>query len=134
MPGFAERLSRSRHAARIARLGWVSPERAAALLRGARLLAYPSLYEGFGLPALEAMAEGIPVVASSSSSLPEVVGDAGLLPDPLDAAAIAAAIEKANDDDAFRAEARRRGPERASLFTWEDAARRTRALFLEALG
>jgi alpha-1,3-rhamnosyl/mannosyltransferase len=132
MPGFDERLSRSRHAGRIVRAGWVSPSRAAGLLRGARLLAYPSLYEGFGLPPLEAMAEGVPVVASSSSSLPEVVGDAGLLPDPLDTAAIAAAIERANDDEAFRAEAGRRGPERARAFTWEAAARATRALFEEA--
>lgn len=132
MPGFEERLARSRHASRIARLGWVSPEHAAALLRGARLLAYPSLYEGFGLPALEAMAEGIPVVASSSSSLPEVVGDVGLLPDPLDPDDIARAIERANDDRAFREAARRRGPERASLFTWDSAARATRALFAEA--
>jgi glycosyltransferase involved in cell wall biosynthesis len=133
LPGFVERLSRSRHADRISCPGWVAPERAAALLKGARLLAYPSLYEGFGLPALEAMAEGTPVVASSSSSLPEVVGDAGLLPDPLDVGAIASAIERANDDEAFRARARRRGPERAALFTWEEAARRTRALFVEAL-
>ncbi len=132
MPGFDERLSRSRHAARIARLGWVPSERAAQLLRGARLLAYPSLYEGFGLPALEAMAEGIPVVASSASSLPEVVGHVGLLPDPLDPGAIASAIERANDDGKFRELARRLGPERASLFTWEAAARATRALFAEA--
>ena len=133
MPGFDERLSRSRHSDRIFRLGWVTSERATALLRGARLLAYPSLYEGFGLPALEAMAEGIPVVASSSSSLPEVVGDVGLLPDPLDPVAIAAAIERANDDEAFRRAACRRGPERASLFTWDGAARATRALFAEAV-
>jgi glycosyltransferase involved in cell wall biosynthesis len=133
MPGFGERLARSRHAGRVARPGWVAPGRATALLRGARLLAYPSLYEGFGLPALEAMGEGIPVVASSSSSLPEVVGDVGLLPDPLDTGAIAAAIERANDDEAFRAEARRRGPLRARLFTWEAAAEATRSLFAEAL-
>ena len=132
MPGFDERLSRSRHTDRIVRLGWVPSERAGQLLRGTRLLAYPSLYEGFGLPALEAMAEGIPVVASSSSSLPEVVGDAGLLPDPLDPDAIASAIERANDDEAFRELARRRGPQRAGLFTWEAAARATRALFAEA--
>jgi glycosyltransferase involved in cell wall biosynthesis len=78
------------------------------------------------------MAEGIPVVASSSSSLPEVVGDAGLLPDPLDPGAIASAIERANDDETFRDLARRRGPERARLFTWDAAARATRALFAEA--
>ena len=129
MPGFPDDLARSRHAPRISLLGWVTPERASALLRGARLLAYPSLYEGFGLPALEAMAEGIPVVASSSSSLPEVVGDAGLLPDPLDVGGIAAAIERAHDDEEFREAARRRGPQRAALFTWASAARATRALF-----
>jgi glycosyltransferase involved in cell wall biosynthesis len=132
MDGLARRLDSSPHAGRVRQLGWVSPARATALLRGARLLAYPSLYEGFGLPALEAMAEGIPVVASSSSSLPEVVGDVGLLPDPLDAGAIARAIERANDDETFREQARRRGPERARLFTWDAAARATRALFAEA--
>ena len=133
MPGFDRRLARSRHASRIVPLGWVGSGEATALLRGARLLAYPSLYEGFGLPPLEAMAEGIPVVASSSSSLPEVVGDAGLLPDPRDTAAIASAIERANDDESFRAEARRRGPARAAAFSWEAAARATRALFAGAL-
>jgi alpha-1,3-rhamnosyl/mannosyltransferase len=61
-----------------------------------------------------------------------VVGDAGLLPDPLDPGAIASAIERANDDEAFRELAARRGPERAALFTWEAAARATRALFAEA--
>lgn len=133
MPRFRDRLRRSRHAGRIDAPGWVSPESSAALLRSARVFAYPSLYEGFGLPVLEAMAEGIPVVASSSSSLPEVVGDAGLLPDPTDVSAIAAALEQAHDDAAFRTTAARAGRERAALFTWEAAARRTRELFEEAL-
>ncbi len=125
----ARRLESSRHAGRVRLLGWVSPARATALLRGARLLAYPSLYEGFGLPALEAMAFGTPVVASSSSSLPEVVGDAGLLPDPRDASAIAAAIERANDDEGFRAAAKELGPARAALFSWDGAARAMKVLF-----
>ncbi len=118
---------------RIRRLGYVTPEEAPRLLSHARLLAYPSLYEGFGLPPLEAMALGVPVVASSSSSLPEVVGDAGLLPDPTDVEAIAAALETADADEGFRARARERGPARARLFTWDEAARRTRALFEKAL-
>ncbi len=126
-------LAASRHGEKIRLLGWVSAERTTGLLRGARLLAYPSLYEGFGLPPLEAMALGTPVVASSSSSLPEVVGDAGLLPDPRDTGAIAAAIEKANDDEAFRHEAVRRGRERARRFTWEAAAKTMRVLCQESL-
>lgn len=133
LPGFRTRVKSSRHAGRIRLLGWVSGGTATALLRSARLLAYPSLYEGFGLPALEAMALGTPVVASSSSSLPEVVGDAGLLPDPQDALAIASAIERAHDDEAFRSRAARLGPERAALFTWEAAAKATRRLFEESL-
>ena len=133
LPAFEQGLAASRHAGKVQLLGWVSPERSTALLRGARLLAYPSLYEGFGLPPLEAMALGTPVVASSSSSLPEVVGDAGLLPDPRDVAAIASAIERTNDDEPFRAEAIRKGRERAARFTWEGAARATRILFEESL-
>ena len=133
MPGFAARLAASRHAARIRRTGYVAPAEAARLIRGARLVAYPSLYEGFGLPALEAMALGTVVVASSASSLPEVVGDAGLLPDPGDVESIAAALERAQDDEPFRERAQRLGRERARGFSWERAARETRAHFEEAL-
>jgi alpha-1,3-rhamnosyl/mannosyltransferase len=102
-------------------------------MAGARVFAYPSLYEGFGLPPLEAMALGTPVVASSASSLPEVLGDAGLLPDPEDAAAISRAIERAHDDEEFRRTAAVKGPERAARFTWAGAAREMRTLFEEAL-
>jgi glycosyltransferase involved in cell wall biosynthesis len=131
--GFTARLQTSRYARRIHRLGWVPEERARALLLGARLLAYPSLYEGFGLPPLEAMAAGTVVVASRSSSLPEVLGDAALLPDPEDAKAIATALEKANDDEEWRAFARGRGLARARELSWTCAARATRRVFESAL-
>lgn len=130
---FGERLRASRHAARIRPTGYLAGGERAAWMAAARVFAYPSLYEGFGLPPLEAMALGTPVVASSASSLPEVVGDAGLLPDPVDAGAIARAIERAHDDEAFRREAAVRGPARAARFTWGEAARKTRVLFEEAL-
>jgi len=133
LPGFEARLAASRHAARIRRVGYVDAVERTRLLRQARLLAYPSLYEGFGLPPLEAMAEGTPVVGSSSSSLPEVIGDAGLLPDPASVPAIAAALEKANDDEPWRRAARERGLERAKAFTWTASAEKMRALCEEAL-
>lgn len=133
LAGFEKMLASSRHAFRIRRVGYVKGTDAAHLLRHARLLAYPSLYEGFGFPPLEAMAVGTPVVASSSSSLPEVVGDAGLLPDPESEIEIAAAIERANDDESWRAVASARGLERVKRFTWTAAATKMRALFEEAL-
>lgn len=131
--GFAGRIAASRHASRIHPIGWTPEIERARLIRHARLLAYPSLYEGFGLPPLEAMALGTPVVGSSSSSLPEVIGDAGLLPDPESVAAIAAALRKANDDETWRAAARARGIERAKAFTWEASAAKLRAACEEAL-
>ncbi len=130
---FGRRLAASRHAARIRPLGYLAGGERARWMAGARVFAYPSLYEGFGLPPLDAMALGTPVVASSAASLPEVVGDAGLLPDPADVASLARALERAQDDESFRREAAVKGPARAALFTWDDAARKTRALFEEAL-
>jgi len=134
LKGFRELLARSRHASRIFRTGYVSAAESGRLLRHARLLAYPSLYEGFGLPPLEAMAVGTPVVGSSTSSLPEVIGDAGLLPDPSSVPAIASAIERANDDNGWRAVARAKGLTRSRAFTWKAAAEKFRALCAEALG
>ncbi len=87
------------------------------------MLVLPSLYEGFGLTALEAMACGTPVVASRASSIPEVVGDAALLVDPDDTVAMAAAMERLFTDDALAADLAARGLARASGFSWERTGR-----------
>ncbi len=103
-------------------LGFVEDSDLPALYRQAQAFAFPSLYEGFGLPPLEAMACGTPVVASAASSVPEVVGDAGLLVEPLDVAGWTAALERALADTALRAALRERGLARAAQFTWHAAA------------
>ena len=99
-------------------LGRIDDHELAAAYRGARCLVFPSLYEGFGIPALEAMACGTPVVTSAGGALEEVTGGAAVLVDPLDLAAIAAGIDEA---DRRRDELVRRGLERAQLYTWERA-------------
>jgi len=96
---------------------------------GADLLLMPSLHEGFGLPALEAMACGTPVIASNQGSLPEVVGDAALLVEPNDVEQIAAAAERLLTDARLRADLRKKGLKRARTFTWERTARETLAVY-----
>ena len=100
-------------------LGFVADEDLPALYTLADVFAFPSFYEGFGIPILEAMACGTPVVASNASSLPEVVGDAGLLVTPEDTEALAEALERALEDSALRATLIARGQEQARRFTWE---------------
>ena len=114
--------------------GHVPQEDLPALMSGARLLAMPSLYEGFGLPVVEAMACGTPVVCSNASSLPEVAGHAALLVDPLDVEALAATMERVLGDDKLRAELIERGFERARKFSWERCAHETLAVLEEAGG
>ncbi|MBU3077156.1 glycosyltransferase family 4 protein [Sphingomonas quercus] len=87
------------------------------LIRGARAVTFPSLYEGFGLPALEALALGAPLLTSNTSSLPEVVGDAALMVDPYDVAAIAEGLRRLDGDSALRAELAARGPKQAGNFS-----------------
>lgn len=103
-----------------------------ALYNLAAVMVFPSLYEGFGLPPLEALACGAVVVCSNASSLPEVVGDAALLADPHDSEALAAAIERALDDATLRDELARRGPPRAARYTWSGSARAVHAALREA--
>ncbi len=108
---------------------WVAEADIPALMSAAELFVFPSLYEGFGLPPLEAMACGVPVVSSSTSSIPEIVGDAGLLVDPLDTGALTAAMRAALVDADLRAGLRARGLARAAQFTWEATARKTIAVY-----
>jgi glycosyltransferase involved in cell wall biosynthesis len=110
-------------------LGRVDDAQLATLLRGARCLVYPSLYEGFGIPVLEAMACGTPVVTSRGGATEEVAGGAAVLVDPLDVRDIAAGIERA---DRERDVLRDAGIARAQAFTWDETAARTRAVYGEA--
>lgn len=104
------------------------------LYAGASLFAYPSLYEGFGMPLLEAMASGVPIVASRTSSIPEVVGDAGVLVDPLSISDMGKAIMKLLDDSSLRSSMQEKGIQRAKQFTWERAAQETLQIYQEILG
>jgi glycosyltransferase involved in cell wall biosynthesis len=113
-------------------LGYLPEETLAVMYRLAGVFVFPSLYEGFGLPPLEAMASGTPVVTSNVSSLPEVAGDAAILVDPYDPAAIADGIETVLTDERVRREMRRKGLERARQFSWEASVRRVRDIYLEA--
>ncbi|MBI3401923.1 MAG: glycosyltransferase family 4 protein [Acidobacteria bacterium] len=113
-------------------LGYLPEDTLAALYRLAGVFVFPSLYEGFGLPPLEAMASGTPVVTSNVSSLPEVAGDAALLVDPYDPAAIADGIQRVLTDDALRDELRSKGLARAKQFSWNQSVRRIREIYSEA--
>jgi len=113
--------------------GYIPQEEKALWYNAAEILVYPSLYEGFGLPPLEAMACGTPVVASCRASLPEVVGEAGVLVDPLDTEAMAQAMHDLLEDQTWRESLRDKGLKRARQFSWEKAARETVRVYRRAL-
>jgi len=113
--------------------GPVSDAGRRALLENATLLAYPSIYEGFGFPVLEAMTIGVPVVAANRGALPEVLGDAGTLVDPENADQLAAAIQTMATDDAAAAASASRGTIRARQFDWRHTARSVRAAYQQAI-
>ena len=112
-------------------LGYLPEETLAVMYRLAAVFVFPSLYEGFGLPPLEAMASGTPVVTSNVSSLPEVAGDAAVLVDPYDPAAIADGIYRVLTDEQLRKDLRHRGVARAGMFSWEQSVRRVRKIYGE---
>lgn len=111
--------------------GFVPDEDLPTFYSAADLFVFPSLYEGFGLPVLEAMACGVPVITSDTSSLPEVAGEAALLVDPTSVEALVAAMRRVLDDRALQAEMRARGLKRADRFTWHETARRTAEVYRE---
>jgi glycosyltransferase involved in cell wall biosynthesis len=115
-------------------LDYVPDEDLAGLYSGAAAFVFPSLYEGFGFPVLEALACGVPVICSNTSSLPEVAGAAAVLVDPLDTHAISAAINRVLADADLRAILIRRGYEQIQKFSWEKAARETLTVLEEAFG
>jgi glycosyltransferase involved in cell wall biosynthesis len=114
-------VAQAAHRDRIVRLGWVADDERIALVRGAAVYAYPSIYEGFGLPPLEAMSAGVPVVATKTGSLPEVCGDGADLVPVGDPDALAAALTRVLDDDAHRAALVARGDAVAARYTWRNA-------------
>jgi glycosyltransferase involved in cell wall biosynthesis len=114
-------------------LGWIDEHELEGIWSLADAFVFPSLYEGFGLPVLEAMARNVPVACSNASSLPEVAGDAALIFDPRDESAIAAAITRLLRDRQLAEDLRKRGRERVREFTWERTARATIASYRRAL-
>jgi glycosyltransferase involved in cell wall biosynthesis len=118
---------------RIQITGYLPQEDLIPLYAGASLFVYPSLYEGFGMPLLEAMASGVPIVASKTSSIPEVVGDAGILVDPLSISDLSEAILKLLENSSLRSTYKERGIQRAKQFTWERAAQETLKIYQEII-
>ncbi len=114
-------------------LGFVTDDQLADLYSGATALVYPSLYEGFGLPPLEAMACGTPVIISNVSSLPEVAGDAAVMHDPMDTDALRNAMNRLIDDKAFWLQKAAASLKQAALFSWERCAKETIAVYRRAL-
>ncbi len=117
---------------RVIFLGYVPENDLPGIYNAASLFVFPSLYEGFGRPLLEAMMCGVPVIASNTSSIPEVVGDAGITVDPYDISALAMAINQVLTDDELRTTLIKKGLERAKLFSWQKCAEETLAVYEEA--
>lgn len=124
-----ERFSRAQNQGWLKYLGFITQDDLPLLYSAARIFAFPSHYEGFGLPILEAMASGVPVVCSNAASLPEIAGDAALLSEPYDVDALYSNIYKALVDDDWRELTIARGLVRKTLFSWSRCARETASIY-----
>jgi glycosyltransferase involved in cell wall biosynthesis len=138
-PGWGEEalttaLEGARAKSRVVRTGWLEPSTLAALLTGASVLAFPSLYEGFGFPPLEAMAAGVPVVATRAGSLPEVLGDGASMVDVGDSEALAEALGHVLDDPLLREHLVAAGSARAASFSWERCGAGLAQLYRDVVG
>jgi len=129
-----EQIERSEARDRIEVAGYVSAQKLSDLYRRAKVFAFPSLDEGFGIPVLEAMANGVPVIASNRSALPEVCGDAAVMVDPLSPDQMAASLDMLIEDEALRNALQQKGRKRAAAFSWESCVRETYNLYQELAG
>lgn len=121
----SESIAKRLQAPGIHHLDYLPPDELAAAYRNAEIFVFPSIYEGFGFPLLEAMAHGVPSIAARSSSLPEIGGEAALYFDPRNARELEKTIERLAHDDALRRELIERGRKRAAEFRWERTAEQT---------
>ena len=128
-----DRIARPPLDALVRYVGYVADDAREALYAGARTLVLPSLDEGFGLPALEAMSAGVPVIAANAGALPEVVGDAAVLFNPADPDALASALSRLATDEAWALERAAAGLMRARAYTWDTAARALGRIYDEAI-
>ena len=131
--GWLERIARAPLVGRVSHLGYVEDRDRERLYAGASVLVLPSLDEGFGLPALEAMSAGVPVVASNRGSLPEVVGSGGMLVEPADVDGLARAIERVVTDRDWAESQGRAGLQQARAFTWERSVETLRRAYVDAV-
>ena len=115
-------------------LGYVPEADLPGLVAGATVFVYPSLYEGFGFPVVQAMAAGVPVVTSNTSCLPEITGDAAVLVDPRSASEIASGLDRLLGSESTRTQFAARGRERAGMFRWETCAERSLSFFRRMTG
>jgi glycosyltransferase involved in cell wall biosynthesis len=132
-PDILEEIRRLGLVDRVQFTGFIQDQDLPAYYRGAVALMFPSLYEGFGLPPIEAMACGIPVLTANVTSLPEVVGDAALFVNPYDVAEIAAGIERIVNDGALRSDLITRGFHQAQKYRWSDTIEKTYEVLVSVL-